>query len=105
MRYNMYEGGNGCGCGRGCGCCDHNGNMGMEGRMGMRHMHGMGNESRGIGSEMHRHDEFRGPLHAKKLVEKLKLYKEDLEEQAKFVGKRIEELEKESKDVSEEKDE
>ena len=101
MRYEMNENGNDCGCGSGCGCGHGgmNGGMrgGMRGRMGM-HMHGMGTSS-----DMDSMDEM-GPLHKERLIEKLKLYKEDLEEQAKFIAKRIDEIQKGSSE-SEGKDE
>ncbi len=86
MKNEMNEDEEGCGCGCGEG---HGGMHGrMHGRMGMR-MAGMG---MGFGTEDSA-DEM-GPLHREKLVEKLKLYKEDLEAQAKFIGKRIDEIQK-----------
>jgi hypothetical protein len=86
----------GCGCGSGCvGAREGH----MHGRMGM-HMHGRMGMGYGIMDDM---DEM-GPLHKQKLIEKLKLYKEDLEEQAKFIAKRIDEIQKGSSE-SEEKDE
>ena len=87
---------------RGCGCGCKNGNGSMRGRMhghmGM-HMHGMG-----MGNGMMDGMDDMGPLHKEKLIEKLKLYKEDLEAQAKFVAKRIDEIQKGSSE-SEGKDE
>ncbi|OJI08096.1 MAG: hypothetical protein BK997_01150 [Candidatus Micrarchaeum sp. ARMAN-1] len=71
---------------------------GMRRHMGM-HMHGMG-----MGFGMMDCMEEMGPLHKERLIEKLKLYKEDLEEQAKFIAKRIDEIQKGSSE-SEEKDE
>ncbi len=76
-----------------CGCnC-----RGMHHRMhrhGGMSMHGMGMQP----GMMDYANENLGPLHKERLVEKLKLYKEDLEEQVKFIGKRIEELEGKSKE-------
>ncbi|EET90442.1 MAG: hypothetical protein LVQ97_03100 [Candidatus Micrarchaeales archaeon] len=86
MKNDMNEDEEDCGCG--CG----EGRGGMHGRMHSRmgmHMAGMGP---GFGTE-DSVDEM-GPLHKEKLVEKLKLYKEDLEAQAKFIGKRIDEIQK-----------
>lgn len=81
----MNEDENGCGCN-----CNH---RGMHQRMhGYREtpMQGMGGmQHGGIGYD----NENLGPLHKERLVEKLKLYKEDLEEQVKFIAKRIDELE------------
>ncbi|MCL5102210.1 MAG: hypothetical protein M1544_02540 [Candidatus Marsarchaeota archaeon] len=74
------EGESGCGCGcRGMG-------GGMNGRM-----HGMGFGMMADTSEM-------GPLHRERLIERLKLYKEDLEEQAKFIEKRIKDIQQASKE-------
>jgi len=39
-----------------------------------------------------------GPLHRERLIERLKLYKEDLEEQAKFIEKRIKDIQQASKE-------
>ena len=70
----------------------------MNGRMGMR-MHGMG-----MGDGMMDGADEIGPLHKEKLVERLKLYKEDLEEQAKFVAKRIDEIQKGSSESEDKED-
>ncbi|MCL4372090.1 hypothetical protein M1373_02090 [Candidatus Marsarchaeota archaeon] len=99
MRYEMNdEDGRGSGSGCGCGC--RNGEGGMRGRM-----HGsMGMHMRGMGNWMMDGIDDMGPLHKERLIEKLKLYKEDLEAQAKFIARRIDEIQKGSSE-SEEKEE
>lgn len=73
----------------GCNCRGMHHGMHRYGRM-----HGIGMRQ----GMMDNTEENLGPLHKEKLVEKLKLYKEDLEEQVKFIAKRIDELEGKSKD-------
>lgn len=65
------------GAGYGCGCQGHG-----------KHMHGMNHRFYEDNS-----NDVLGPLHKEKLVEKLKLYKEDLEAQVNFITKRINDLE------------
>ena len=72
---NENEFGRRAGCG--CRCQGHS-----------RHMHGMNQRFYENDS-----DDTLRPLHKEKLVEKLKLYKEDLEAQVDFINTRINDLE------------